>query len=404
MLPTFFPRIKPGRLHLRLKPAAETQVRSGHPWVFSESIREQSRPAEAGELAIIFDRKDEFLALGLFDPESPIRVRIIHRGKPVAINDDWWRAGLTSAGAKRASLFTSETNAARLVNGESDQFPGLVLDRYAETLVLKIYSAVWLSRIPNLVNLIRDVFAPGRLVLRMSRNLQSHTTGWYDGQVLHGNSPDGPVLFLENGLRFEADVLKGQKTGFFLDQRENRAIVGGFSKGRNVLNAFSFSGGFSLYAAQGGARSVTDVDISAHALEGAARNFALNQALPKTGHCRIQADVFEWLRSAKSSAYDLIILDPPSLARRETEKAGALSAYAALAEAGIRLARRGGIVVCCSCSAHVRSEEFVALIRGTAAASHRKVEVIKTTGQPLDHPASFLEGEYLKAVYLRVKG
>jgi 23S rRNA (cytosine1962-C5)-methyltransferase len=212
------------------------------------------------------------------------------------------------------------------------------------------------------------------------------------------------VTFLETGLRFEADVVKGQKTGFFLDQRENRRRVEALAAGRDALNAFSFSGGFSLYAARGGARSVTDLDISAHALESARRNFALNQDSAAVAHCRhelIQADAFEWLERNTARQFDLIVLDPPSLARRETDRAGAIQAYARLAANGIRALQPAGILVAASCSAHVSSAEFFGTVRDAARKSGRKLVEIETTGHPPDHPATFKEAEYLKCIYLK---
>ena len=196
------------------------------------------------------------------------------------------------------------------------------------------------------------------MVLRLSRNIEALAAeaGLQDGQTLVGTPPDGPVLFRELGLTFEADTVRGQKTGFFLDQRENRRRVRGLAQGR-VLNAFSFSGGFSLYAAEGGAAEVVSLDSSRHALESSQRNFALNPALTAP-HRPVQADVFEWLGEQPAASFDLVILDPPSLARREAERAGALRAYGWLAEDGIRLLARGGVLLGASCSAHVSAEEF----------------------------------------------
>src|SRR5687768_2418419 len=335
----------PKRLHVRLRPTAESLIRGGHPWVYSDSIREQNRDAKTGELAVIFDRNDNFLAIGLYDLESPIRIRVIHTGKPSTIDTNWWRARLKESITRRAEVTDSETNGLRWINGESDFFPALVLDQYADTLVLKIYSAIWFERLPDVVDLIREELRPQRLVLRLSRNIEAvaKTASLADASTLIGRPPDGPVIFLESGLKFEADVLKGQKTGFFLDQRENRREIARLSRGKDVLNAFSFSGGFSVHAARRAARSVTDVDISAHALESSRSNFALNaQSVSATKHLCIQADVFDWVRTAPAECYDVVILDPPSLARRETERPGAIVAYANLATAGLRLVRKEG--------------------------------------------------------------
>lgn len=396
------------RLRLRVSPAAETAVRRGHPWIFADSIRQQNRAGTLGELAIVYDRADRFLAAGLFDPESPLRVRVLQAGKPVTIDAGWWEGRLREALRRRAGLFDASTTGYRLINGESDGWPALVLDRYADTLVMKLYSGVWLSRLAELSALIGAFVPAERLVLRLSRNLQSFAEAQFavrDGQMLRGGAIEGPVVFLESGLRFEADVVRGQKTGFFLDQRENRRIVRSLASDREVLNAFSFSGGFSVYAAHGGARSVTDLDISQHALASARRNFSLNNGERDVARCRreeIQADAFEWLPGRDQRAFDLIVLDPPSLAKREAERAGALGAYADLALAALARLRAQGILVAASCSAHVAPEEFFTAIKRSAARSGRRFEVLQTTGHAPDHPATFAEAEYLKCIYLRV--
>lgn len=392
------------RLRLRVSAAAETQVRAGHPWVYGDSVREQNRDGEAGELAVIYDRQDKFLAVGFFDPDSPIRVRVLHVGKPQTIDSAWWSARLVQTVARRQGLFDERTNGHRVINGESDGWPGLVLDRYDTTLVLKIYTSVWLPLLQEIVELIRLQLAPERIVLRFSRNVQSKATDSADSKVIYGPPLTGPVIFLESGLRFEADVLRGQKTGFFLDQRENRRRVEALARGRTVLNAFSFSGGFSLYAARGGAASVTDLDISAHALESARRNFALNQTDPSIARCRhetAQADSFEWLKMNEGRKFDLIILDPPSFAKRETERAGAIRAYERLSSLGLAHLKPGGILLSCSCSAHVSDEEFFGAVRLAATKSCRRFQELETTRHARDHHAAFKEAEYLKAIYLR---
>ena len=394
------------RLRLRLAAAAETIVRSGHPWVFADSVREQNRAGQTGELAVIFDRNDKFLAVGLFDADSPIRVRILHAGKPRNIDAAWWQAQLAKALARREGLYDATTNGYRLVHGESDGWPGLVLDRYDSTIVLKLYTAAWLPRLEEILALIKQAIPCARIVLRLSRNIQSFAKTQFrldDGQILFGAPPEGVVIFSENSIRFEADVIRGQKTGFFLDQRENRHEVETLSPGRRVLNAFSFSGGFSVYAARGGAKSVTDLDISSHALASANRNFALNQNYPAVAACcheTVQADAFEWIEKT-SAKFDLIVLDPPSLAKRETERAGAMRAYEQLNSLGIERLERGGILVAGSCSAHVSAAEFFEAVRRAAAKSGRKFSELKTNLHPPDHPAGFKEAEYLKVIYLK---
>jgi 23S rRNA (cytosine1962-C5)-methyltransferase len=382
---------------LRITAAAEKSVRGGHPWVFGDSVREQNREGEAGELAAIFDRADKFLAVGLFDPRSAIRVRILHAGKPTRIDASWFQQRLQDALKRRS--FDDTTNGYRCINGESDGWPGLVLDRYADTYVLKIYTAAWLPRLQDVIGLID--FAP-RIVLRLSRNIYEVAKSKFnytDGQIIHGDPSEQPVIFLENGIRFEADVVRGQKTGFFLDQRENRHEVETLARGKTVLNAFSFSGGFSVYAARGGAKTVASLDISQHALDSAERNFALNPTLTCAREA-IRADAFDWIKDSRRN-FDLIILDPPSLAKREAERTEALRAYGRLMTNAIERLNKSGVLVAASCSAHVRADEFFDTARRSAQSSGRRFQELKTTRHAPDHPVTFPEGDYLKCIYLK---
>jgi 23S rRNA (cytosine1962-C5)-methyltransferase len=392
-------------LRLRISAAAETIVRGGHPWVFAGSVREQNRAGKAGELAVLYDRHDRFLAAGLFDPDSPIRVRVLHVGKPQLIDHSWWRRQLENARLRREGLFDEQTTGYRCINGENDGWPGLVLDRYDTTLVLKVYTAAWLPRLREVVELLAA--GENRIVLRLSRNIAKTAgvaLGCEDGQMLHGPPLNGPVIFRESGLRFEADVLRGQKTGFFLDQRENRRSVESLAAGRAVANLFSYSGGFSLYAARGGAASVCSVDISPHALAGAERNFSLNGDHPAVARCpheRIQADVFAWLREKTPRRFDLVVLDPPAMAKRESEREEAMRAYSNLITGAIARLNPNGILVAASCSARVSADDFFHLAREAAGKSGRGFEELSATGHAPDHPVTFAEGGYLKCVSLK---
>jgi 23S rRNA (cytosine1962-C5)-methyltransferase len=396
-------------LRLRITAAAEGHIRRGHPWVFSDSVRDSNRPGELGELAVIYDKRDRFLAIGLYDPESPLRVRILHNGSPVVLDESWFEQRLRRAIELRSQIFQTDTqtNGYRLINGESDGWPGLVLDKYEQTLVLKLYTAAWFRRLEMITTLIEKQLRPERIVLRLSRNIQelaSAKFGQADGRVFRGAPLEHSVVFRETGIQFEADVLRGQKTGFFLDQRENRRNVEKLARGRDVLNAFSFSGGFSLYAARGGARSVTDLDISAHALDSAKRNFALNRAdhqIASCAHETLQADVFEWLNDSKRQ-FDLTLLDPPSLARRASDRPQALQAYSHLIASGIRCTRRGGILLTASCTAHIKSSEFFEIARQAVKRSRRAFRELMITAHPPDHPAAFAEAHYLKAIYFQL--
>ena len=392
------------RLKLRLTKSAELAIRKGHPWAFADRIKHQNRPGACGEMAVVYDAENKFLAVGLYDPQSPIALRVLHVGEPLTIDQPWWAAHLAATLARRA--FGPETNGYRCINGESDGWPGLVLDRYASHFVLKLYSAAWLPWLTLLVDLIKEQLHPESLTLRLSRNaktLASEKFSLTEGPLL--GTPPTPVIFSENGLLFEADVIHGQKTGFFLDQRENRLRVSQLSSGRDVLNAFSFSGGFSLYAALGGAARVTDLDISPHALESAQRNFDLNRRQPRIANVQRQsicADAFQWMETGPRRMFDLIICDPPSLALREDQRANAIVSYQRLNDHALARLKRGGILVAASCSAHVTSEEFFTAVRRAVHQQGVRHQELWLTGHATDHPATIPEARYLKCIALQI--
>ena len=389
---------------MRVLPRAEAALRAGHPWVFAESVKEQNREGEAGELAVVYDRRDRFLAVGLYDPASPIRLRVVQADEPATIDGAWWLEKARAAKARRAGLFGGGTDGLRWINGDSEGFPGLVVDGYGGTLVAKLYSPVWLRRWEEIEGVLREVFAPRFFMLRLSRNLEAEAAAAGLVEGWRGDEGAETVVFRENGLSFEAEVRRGQKTGFFLDQRDNRARVEALAAGREVLNVFSFSGAFSLYAARGGATAVTDLDLSAHALESGDRNFALNLDHPRIAAVRreaVQADAFRWLAETERK-FDLIVVDPPSLAKREKEREGALTAYRKLNADALRRLRPGGVLVAASCSAHVAREEFFSMIRRVAARTGRPWRELWTSSHAADHPATFPEAKYLKALALEI--
>jgi 23S rRNA (cytosine1962-C5)-methyltransferase len=388
-------------LRLRVSQPAETKIRQGHPWVYDGSIREQNRKGTNGELAVIFDKKDHFLAVGLYDADSPIRLRVLHRGKPAKINNTWFANNLTQALTLRTNLADANTNGLRLINGENDNWPGLILDRYADTLVLKIYTAAWFPHLPLIINLLNTQIPNQRIILRHSRNIRHDT--YRDGLIISGSPLNERVIFNESGIKFYADVLKGQKTGFFLDQRDNRRKVEQLAANRETLNIFSFTGGFSLYAARGGAKHVTSIDLSKHALAELRENWQLNNdnsAISACPHEEIQTDAFKWLEESNNQ-YSLIIIDPPSLAKREADRPAAISAYQKLARAGLKLLAPGGILVCASCSAHVSTEEFLQAVRLAISASGKKIRELAITDHAVDHHVTVSELHYLKAIFLQ---
>jgi 23S rRNA (cytosine1962-C5)-methyltransferase len=304
----------------------------------------------------------------------------------------------------RREVATESTTGYRLVHGENDGLPGLVADRYGSSVVLKVYSAAWLPHLDSVVAALHAVDAPTRVVLRLSRAVQAAADTLTDGQVLAGDPLDGPVLFLENGITFEADLVRGQKTGFFLDQRDNRARVERHASGRSVLNVFAYTGGFSVYAARGGARDVTSVDISAPALEAAKRNFRHNQHNPQVRaaqHNCVVGDAFEVIpRMARDGQrFDMVILDPPSFAKSSAEVERALASYVRIVRLGLDVLDRSGMLVAASCSSRITAEAFRDVVLDAAARSHRRLHILEQTGHAPDHPIGFPEGAYLKCIF-----
>ena len=411
-VPPVYPTPTGRRLAVRVTRDAERQIRGGHPWLFDRSITSVSDGGVPGDLAVVFDSKRRFLAIGLYDPSSPIRVRILHHGDPETIDESWWHGQLRRALDRRVELVDStDTTAWRWVHGENDQLPGLVVDRYERTLVVKVYSEAWLPHLGVLAELLvgfDDVVAVDTVLLRLARNVQeSATVHARDGSTLVGSRPTAPVTFLENGLVFEADLVLGQKTGHFLDQRDNRARVRDLAAGRETLDVFCCTGGFSVHAAAGGASTIRSVDVSPGAIRSTERNMALNAGRhggSGSRHTVAVADAAdEMARLARTSArFGLVVIDPPSLAAKASQTAAALGAYRRLGELASSLVEPGGVLVAASCSSRVTAVEHASVIHEAARARGRRLVEIERTGHAVDHPVGFPQGAYLKALFTRV--
>ena len=383
---------------VRLTADAERRLRAGHPWIYDRSIeRGPDGDARAGDLAVIFDRKkDRFLGIGFYDPNSPIRIKMLHAGGGVRITQDWFREKIAAARTLRTPLLRTDTNGYRLLFGENDGLPGLVADVYADCLVVKIYSTIWLPYLEWLVPQIEAAAETQQTVLRFARRVQPHTE-YADGTVLRGAlGADAPVEFREHGVRFLAYPVRGHKTGFFLDHRANRQRIGEMAAGKTVLDVFSYAGGFSVHALVGGAQHVISLDISRPALDAAGANVALN---PHTGtHETLAADAWAQLRAWTRAGrpFDLVIIDPPALAKRQSEVAGALRKYAELARLGAQLTARGGTLLLASCSSRVEAATFFRIHADNLPAPFRQTA---RTFHDVDHPVEFAEGAYLKTGY-----
>ena len=398
----------PHRIAVRVKQKAVPAIRSGHPWLFEDSVKKAPPDAAPGDVAVLYDPDGKkILGAGLYDPHSQLRVRILQKDPAQPpVGPALFVELAAEAAALRAGTIPDDTTAFRLANGESDGFPGLVADRYADTLVVKLYSEAFVPWAGD----IADAFFsanPGLVhcVIRLSRALEDSPfvrRFFPEPAVIFTVKPETfaiPVRFQENGLFFEADVIRGQKTGFFLDQRDNRARVGTMSAGRDVLNVFSFSGGFSLYAARGGATSVCSVDADKHAIAACSHHFKLNDDHPNIRRCNhegIVGDAFEVMHDLARAKrrFGLVIVDPPSFAKSAAEHDRALHSYARLAALADTLLKPGGTLVFASCSSRVSADDFFPVVLG-----HTHVRELARTGHAADHPARFPASHYLKCLY-----
>jgi 23S rRNA (cytosine1962-C5)-methyltransferase len=392
---------------IQLNSAAVNAVKGGHPWIFKKGIVKQNKQIETACTAVLYDQKRKYVGLGFFDAESPIKVRVLHRGTQTQLDEAWLKKKIKICMDNREALFNSTaTNGFRVVHGENDKLGGLVVDKYDKTVVIKLYTIAWVKPLEIICNVINDLLKPDNIVLRLSRGVaksESLDSELFDGKVLQGKVDD-IVVFKENDILFAADPVNGQKTGFFLDQRDNRKRVEDLSRGKKVLNVFSYNGGFSLYAARGGASSVTSLDISQPALDASIKNFKLNYRNAKIDTCEhniICADAFESMKQMKDDGekFDVVIVDPPSFAKKAEEKQAAIKAYEKLTLLALDLLDEGGMLVSASCSARVSADEFFSSVKQAIIKSKKKTKETARTLHAIDHPIGFNEGAYLKCVY-----
>ena len=389
----------------------EKTVRRRRPWLFGGHVQRISHAAVTGATAIVYDEKRRFVAVGMYDADSPIRVRLLEFGQQTTIDRAWLTARLNASLAARAALSEPQTNGWRLVYGESDGMPGLVIDRYASVAVVKFYTGAWARFAQDIYDWCLALQGVTAVVARCARSVTAvaGSDRWIrDGSVVRGAlDPSGQVQFLERGLLLYCDPCKGQKTGFFLDQRENRTRVGQLAAGKTVLNVFAYNGGFSLHAARGGARQVTSLDLSRPALIEAERNFLANQHDMQVRQCDHQilvGDAFVLLAelARQRSSWDIVIIDPPSFAKEAAHVDRALAAYQKLARLGAALVRAGGTLVLASCSSRVTPSQFEDVMREAVQSTGRRVRHSERTGHPADHPVGFEQAEYLKCLFLEV--
>lgn len=394
----------PKRLAVKLSAKGEQFVVQGHPWVFSNSIIKINDDAKSGDLAIIFGKnKNKIIGLGLYDANSPIQIKMLHSStEKTEINASFFQNKIEIAYAKRLGLLKTNTNSYRLLFGENDGFPGLIADVYDHVLVVKIYSEIWLPYLESILPSLQQIAKVSTIVIRLSRSLeQSKLHQLNNGDVVYGTLKNEVVVFVEHDVKFSANVIKGHKTGYFLDHRANRKQVGEWSTGKTVLDVFSYAGGFSVHALYNGAKEVTSLDISKQALEMAIQNGKLNHY---TGiHKTIAGDAFKALENLINNkiTYDVVVIDPPSFAKQASEIDLAKKKYAQLAALGEKLTAKNGLLVLASCSSRIVSQSFFDINNQALKATGRNYELELKTAHDLDHPISFPEGAYLKCGYYR---
>ena len=400
----FSVEIKPKNLAVKLNAKGEQSVVKGHPWVFSNSIVKINDDAKTGDLAIVFSKnKNKVVGIGLYDAKSPIRIKMIHNAQTKAvINHEFFQQKIKTAYQKREELLKTQTNSYRLLFGENDGFPGLIADVYDTVLVVKLYSEIWLPYLEWILESLQETSNAETIVLRLSRQLENsnHHT-FTDGEAVYGTLDNEVVKFVEHGIHFSANVLKGHKTGYFLDHRDNRRRVGEWSKGKTMLDVFSYAGGFSVHALANGAKEVTSLDISKQALDVARENGKLNDF---TGvHKTISGDAFVEMENLikQKKTFDVVVIDPPSFAKQQSEIELAKKKYKQLAELGEKLTAKQGLLVLASCSSRVTAQSFFDLNQNVLNAQGRLFETLLKTKHDIDHPVTFPEGAYLKCGYYR---
>ncbi len=387
-----------------LKPGKEQSIKRFHPWLFSGAIQKTSADLKEGEVVDIFSQKEEYLASGHFQ-NSSIAVRILTFSNE-SINREFFKSKIQAALKLRKTAGlgeNSETNVFRLVFGEGDGLAGLIVDIYDNTAVIQLHSAGMFYSLEDITHALKQVMGSSIThIYNKSSSSIPFKSGvkTEDGYLLEGDEPSGIVG--ENGYSFKVDWVGGQKTGFYIDQRDNRSLLRQFSEGKKVLNLFSYSGGFSVYAMGGKAMSVDSVDSSRDAIDLARENIALN--FPEDKRHRVFAiDAYKYLGNMKEE-YDLIILDPPAFAKHLNVLPNALKGYQRLNRMAMERIKPGGIIFTFSCSQVVSRENFRKSVFAAAANTGRDIRILHQLSQPADHPVSIYhpEGEYLKGLVLKV--
>lgn len=386
---------------LVLKSGRERSLLNRHPWVFSGAVKDLPDSSNGEIVQIVTNHKD-LLGYGFFSPNSQITCRVFEfTSEPIEITSDYWHQKIVNAFNLRKQLFNfSETNCYRLLHAEGDFFPGIIVDIYAHVAVVQVL-VKGVEHIAESVFTALNQMGFSHIYVKTKQTTQLLESVEQSSRWI-GEAAIMPLLVLEHGIQFYVDVEKGQKTGFFIDQRENRKTLGEWSKDKKVLNTFSYSGGFSLYALQAGASLVHSVDSSKDAIAMGEANVALGTY--KGNHESFVMDCFEFLKQAEPNFYDIIILDPPAFAKNARSVDNAARGYKNLNMLGIQKVKPGGLLFTYSCSQHIDKDLFRKIVFGGAADVKRNVRILKQLSQPEDHPINIYhpEGEYLKGLFLMV--
>lgn len=377
-----------------------------HPWIFSGAIKRIDGAPENGDVVTVFNAENEFIAFGLFHDSSRVAVRLLEWHPDQQIDDQWWRTRIQKAvEARRHLLVAGENDTARLIFAEADFVPGLIVDKYADYISIQVHAA-GVEKIKNVViDELNKLLSPKGIYERSDLKSREYEGLPDTNGVIFGETPPEFVEIVENGIRYQVNIVDGQKSGFYCDQRENRALTAHYVKGKKVLDCFCYSGGFTLNAFRGGAASVTSVDSSALAIETLNRNMILN-GYDTTNYTAIQSDVNKQLKifAEGNEKFDVIILDPPKYAPSRSSLERASRAYKDLNRRGLMLLESGGLLATFSCSGAMDIDTFKQVLAWAALDAGKEIQFIKQFHQPDDHPvrASFPEGEYLKGLLVRV--
>lgn len=389
-----------------LKPRKALPFFSRHPWVFAGAIQSTSDRVGAGDDVIVQDDVGRFVARGIYNPNSNIAVRLYSWNEAELLDEAFWSRRLDDAISLRRTLFSSfdPDTACRLVFSEADGLSGLTVDRYGDWLLVQLTSLALAARKEIVVKLLQQKLQPRGIWLRTEKGIREAEGLELADGLLCGEAPPRPLIISENGVKFALDVAEGQKTGFFLDQRDNRRRVADFVRGHRVLDVCCYTGGFSLNClVNGGAREVVAVDMSESALTLARSNAERNGVADRLQ--TIKRDCFKAVEelAAAGEQFDTVILDPPKLARNRQGIDAALRGYYSLNRSALSLLKPGGILVTCSCSGHVSGELFVDMLAQAALHENRRLQILEARGAAADHPTSVtcLESEYLKCYLCR---